>query len=313
MLVSITVVNISTVDLNLLKVLHGVLLEKSATRAAKRLHVTQSAVSNALGRLRELFGDALVVRNARGLSPTPRALELQPELDRVMRSLEQLVRGPEAFDATTTSREFKLACADYCITILGVELVELLRERAPGARLRFLTLDRLAEGGGLAGDIDLHLGMPPRVPSGCQSQALFEDQFVCMLKSTNQTPARRLSLKQYLQASHVRVSVLDSDADAIDHLLAKRRLARKVALTVPHFSLIPAIVQRTGYVATLSRRLAETQARSAELSLCEPPLALGKRHTRLIWHQRTDADPGARFLRQLVHEAARIAERRGAR
>ena len=301
MLLLIIVLNIDAIDLNLLRVLQVVLAERSATRAAKRLHVTQSAISNALARLREALGAPLLVRNARGLSPTPRALQLQPELDALMHSLRLLLSGPERFDPASTQREFKIACADYCISILGTQLVELLAKRAPGARLRFLTLEHLASSDGLASDIDVHLGMPPRIPSGCHAAPLFDDRFVCMA----QKPApRRLSLKAYLSASHVRVSVLGSELDPVDHALAKRRLTRSVALTVPHFSVLPPIVQRTGYVATLSRRLAEVQARSFDVALCEPPLALGQRSTRMVWHARTDADPGARFLRQLVREAA---------
>ena len=305
MLSSITVVNIDQIDLNLLHVLHAVLIEKSATRAAKRLHVTQSAISNALGRLRIALGDPLVVRSARGLSPTPRAVLLQPELEQIMRSLQKLVEGHDEFAPTDTTREFTLACADYCTTILGPQLVELLRNRAPKASLRLVSLEQLAEGDGLASNIDLHLGMPPRVPSGCHSAALFDESFVCMLR-VDRAP-RKLTLKAYLQAQHIRVSVLNSARDPIDRALAERQLSRQIALTVPHFSLVPLMIERTGYVATLSRRLAEAQARLFNVALCEPPLALGARPTRMIWHERTHLDPGARFFRELVQEAAATA------
>lgn len=303
MLVIITVVNIEQLDLNLLRVLQVVLAEKSATRAAKRLHVTQSAVSNALGRLREALGDPLLVRNARGLSATPRARELEPRLASLMRSLEALLGSEPAFDPGVTTREFTLACADYCTTILGPTLCELLQQRAPRASLRFVPLEQLGHGEGLAGRIDLHLGMPSRVPSGCSAASLFKDSFVCALPRRSKAAPRRLSLKVYLAAEHVRVSVLSSTKDAIDLALAKRGLARRVVLTVPHFSVVPLLVER-GYVATLSRRLAQAQARYHALALCEPPLALGQRATRMVWHERTDADAGSRFLRQLVRDAA---------
>lgn len=259
-------------------------------------------MSNALSRLRQALGDPLVVRNARGLSPTPRALALQPELEQLMCSLRSLVSGPERFEPATSTREFTLACADYCTAILGAQLVELLGRRAPSARLCFLPLEQLAEGDGLASNIDLHLGMPPRVPSGCHSAALFDDSFACMVAKGSSS--RRFKLADYVRAQHVRVSVLNSAGDAIDRALAERQLARNVVLTVPHFSVVPWIVERNGYVATLSRRLAETQARRFDVVLREPPLPLGKRATRMLWHERTDADPGARFLRQLVREAA---------
>jgi DNA-binding transcriptional LysR family regulator len=89
--------------------------------------------------------------------------------------------------------------------------------------------------------------------------------------------------------------------------LAERQLARNVVLTVPHFSVVPLVVERTGYVATLSRRLAEAQAQRHAVVLCEPPLSLGKRATRMLWHERTEADPGARFFRRVLREAADAA------
>jgi len=304
-LASITFVNIEQIDLNLLPVLQALLAEKSATRAAKRLHVTQSAVSNALARLRHALGDPLLVRSARGLVPTPRALALEPRLDQVMRSLRSLVSEREMFDPSTTTREFTLACADYCTAILGARLVGLLRQRAPAARLRFVPLEQLSDTEGLSTSLDLHVGMPPRVPSGCRSATLFEDEFVCMVPATGKTP-KKMRLNEYLRAAHVRVSVLNSTSDAIDRALSKRLLSRNITLTVPHFSVVPLMVEQGGYIATLSRRLAETQARSFEVALCEPPLSLGKRATRLVWHERSNADPGGKFFRDLVREASQI-------
>ncbi len=295
--------NIEQIDLNLLPVLHAVLLERSATSAARRLHVTQSAVSNALARLRHTLGDPLLVRSARGLVPTPCALALQPGLEHIMRSLRTLVSEREAFDPTTTTREFTLACADYCTTILGARLVELLRKRAPAARLRFVPLEQLAGVDGLSSNIDVHLGMPPRVPSGCHSATLFEDSFVCMLKADSKAP-KKLRLKDYLNAKHIRVSVLNSASDPIDRALAKLHLSRNIALVVPHFSVVPMMVEHGAYIATLSRRLAETQARLFKVTLCEPPFSLGQRSTRMLWHERSEVDPGAKFFRDLVRDAA---------
>jgi DNA-binding transcriptional LysR family regulator len=296
-------VNIDSLDLNLLRVLDAVLAERSATKAARRLHVTQSAVSNALARLRVVLGDPLLVRSSRGLTPTPRARELEAGLSSLLGSLEALLGARAVFDPQTTTREFTVACADYGTTILGPALCELLRARAPHATLRFLPLEDLSRTDGLAGDVDLHVGMPPRVPSGCSSAALFEDTFVCLLPKARQAPSKRLSLKAYLAARHVRVSVLGSTKDAVDVALAKRGLARHAVLTVPHFSVVPLLVER-GYVATLSRRLAQAQCRVYDVAWCEPPLSLGRRATRMIWHERTQSDPASRFLREVVRDAA---------
>lgn len=299
--------NISSVDLNLLVVLHTVLAEKSATRAARKLHVTQSAVSNALSRLRRELGDPLVVRHARGLSPTPRALALEPELQRVMAGVSAILAEPKRFDPSTTTREFSVACADYYGVVLCPPLIAALRASAPHATLRLVPLEKLANDG-LATNIDVHVGMPPRVPSGCKSSALFLDRFVCLTRASGKRTAERMSKQEFLAASHLRVQVLDTTRDAIDEALAKKGLTRNVVLTVPHFSLVPLVVARTGCVATISRRLAETYARVLPLALREPPLSLPARSAQMVWHERTEADEGARFFRALVREVARRAE-----
>ena len=304
MVASITVVNIANVDLNLLLVLHTVLEEQSATRAARKLHVTQSAVSNALARLREQLGDPLLVRHSRGLAPTPHAHALRPRLAELIREASAVFEPPARFDPRTSQREFRIACVDYCNVIILPPLFELLRERAPGCSLRMVTLEQLVSSGGLAGDIDLHLGMPPSVPLGCHASALFQDEFVCVTRREGKRRPQRFSLKEYTSASHVRVSVLDSAHDLIDQLLAERGVTRTVALTVPHFSVVPFVVARTGCVATLSRRLAEAYGGDTRMLLRAPPIEMHTRALQMIWHQRTDADEGARFLRSLVTEAA---------
>jgi DNA-binding transcriptional LysR family regulator len=295
--------NISSIDLNLLHVLHAVLTDLSATKAAKRLHVTQSAVSNALARLRTVFGDPLVVRTARGLAPTPRALSLRPDLDRVMAEVAALVDPRVRFDPATTTREFCLSCPDYLGSVLVAPLSERLSERAPNAKLAVVALEQMVATQGLASTVDVHVGMPPRIAAGCRSRTLFDDRFVCVVPARG-AKRTRFSVAEYVAARHMRISVLGSRTDPIDVALAAKGYERNVVLTVPFFASAAAIVERTGYVATLSRRLAENQARSFRVALREPPLALGVRASRMVWHERTEADPGARFFRKLVEEVA---------
>jgi DNA-binding transcriptional LysR family regulator len=301
----ITVVNLATIDLNLLVVLHAVLVERSATRAARRLGVTQSAVSNALARLRDVFGDALVIRHARGLTPTSRAEALAPRLAELLGALGTLVEGDAPFDPRQTTREFTLACADYYGMVVLPPLVEALAARAPLARLRIVTLEQLVSGGGLAHDVDVHVGRPPTVPPGCETRALFDERFVCITRKRQgaRQPAR-LGIREYREASHVRVRVLESARDPIDVELEKRGIRRNVVLTVPHFSLAPLVVLRMGYVATLSERLATLYASFLPLAIRTPPLALGARPVQMIWHRRSAGDAGARFFRDLVAETS---------
>ncbi|HKP58942.1 MAG TPA: LysR family transcriptional regulator [Polyangiales bacterium] len=303
MLQFITVANIGAIDLNLLVVLHILLEEQSATAAARKLHVTQSAVSNALARLRELLRDPLFVRHSRGLAPTPRALALRPQLSAMVRAAGAVLDLPERFDPATSTREFHLACADYCSMIVLPRLFELLQERAPHASMRVSSLEALTQGSSLARDIDLHIGMPPSVPKGCNFAPVFEDEFVCLTRRTSRTKPTRISMKEYLAASHVRVRVLDTPSDTIDRLLAERDQRRNIVLTVPHFSAVPHVVARSGCIATLSRRLAEAFS-DPRLSIHPLPIAIPTRALRMIWHQRTESDEAAHFLRALVREAA---------
>jgi DNA-binding transcriptional LysR family regulator len=296
--------NITNLDLNLLLVLHAVLEEGSATRAAQRLHVTQSAVSNALTRLRAVFGDELVVRHARGLTPTPRAVELRPRLAAVVREAAAVLEQPGRFEPATSTREFSLACADYYAAVLVPTLVAQLRALAPGVTLRLRTLDELVSEHGLERDCDLHIGIPPKMPSGCVSSVLFKDRFVCV--SRRGQFKRRPSLEAFLGASHVRVSVLGR-SDPVDVLLEARGLTRSVALTVPYFSMVPFVVQQAGLIATMSLRLTVAYASQLELDLAESPLDLPPYGVKMIWHRRTDKDEGARFFRSVVKVVMRGA------
>lgn len=299
----ITAVNVSAIDLNSLVVLDALLREKSATRAAARLGVTQSAVSNALARLRRTFGDPLLVRHARGLTPTPRALALAPRLSALVAEAGALF-DERPFDAKTSRREFTLACADYYGAVVAPPLTALLRSRAPHTRLRLAPLEELSRGDGLAGAIDVHVGRPPKVPGGCAARALFDERFVCLTRRDPRAPTT-MGLREFAAAQHVRVQVLDRARDPIDEALAKRGATRDIALTVPHFSLLPWVVLHTGYVATLSERLARMYAERLPLSVRVPPLRMGAVPVRMFWHGRSEADPGARFFRDLVVEASR--------
>jgi DNA-binding transcriptional LysR family regulator len=292
--------NISNLDLNLLLVLHTVLEEGSATRAARRLHVTQSAVSNTLARLRDIFEDELVVRDGHGLTPTPRALELRPRLDALVREARAVLEPPARFDPLTSTREFSLACADYYSTIVVPALVARLHQRAPHVTLRVRTLDDLVADHGLERDTDLHIGMPPKIPSGCQSSVLFQDRFVVLSRRTR--AKQPLTLERFVVARHVRVSLLGRARDPIDLLLAERGLERSIGLIVPYFSAVPFVVHETGLLATMSLRLAAVYARRLPIDIGDPPIELPQYGVRMVWHRRTNADAAAKFFREVVRE-----------
>jgi DNA-binding transcriptional LysR family regulator len=167
-----------------------------------------------------------------------------------------------------------------------------------------VTLEELVSGGGLAHDVDVHVGRPPNIPAGCRSRALFHEEFVCVTKRTTKKTGARMTLREYQAASHVRIRVLDA-RDPIDVALRERGVTRNIAVTIPHFSLAPFVVLETGYVATLSARLARRYASVFPLTVRATPFALPPRPVEMLWHERTDRDPGARFFRELVVETSR--------
>lgn len=297
--------SISNVDLNLLHVLLVVLETRSATRAAARLHVTQSAVSSALRRARALFGDALFTREAHGLAPTTRGAALLTPLRAWIDEAERLLRDAPRFDPRTTTRTFTVACADAIAVALLQPLVRRLRAQAPGARLRLMTLERLIADESLArGECDLLVGVPPVVPDDHRSEVVYRDALACIVRARRRDVGRRLDVATFAALPHAELALFGAPDDTLDRALAAHGLTREVRYAVPHFSSLPLVVAETDAVATLGRRVAEAFARRHPLRVVDHPLALPPMTIRQVWHQRADDDPGVAFLRAQVRAAA---------
>lgn len=311
MIIDMNEVNLGSVDLNLLHVLATVLQERSATRAARRLHVTQSAVSNALSRARNLFADELVVRVPYGLQPTPRAAALLPALSAWVEDARQLLTPSPTFAPEGSTRTFRIACSDAVALTLLQPILRLLHERAPNARLRMLTLDRLVAEDGLArGQVDLLIGMPPVVPSGHDAELVYTDPMECIVRRNHPGVRVRLSLDAFASLPHVDLALFDSVDDTIDRALAKHGLSRTVQIALPHFSSVPLAVMQTNCVATLSSRIARAFAQRMPLRVLRPPLSLEPIEIRQVWHKRSANDPATQFLREIVRNAARAGTSR---
>lgn len=314
MIAIITAVNLSAIDLNLLLVLSVVLEERSATRAAERLHVTQSAVSNALARLRELLGDPLVVRNARGLTPTPRAQELAPLLAAAVAQLQRVVDGAAPFDAQTCTRTFSLACAD------GQQLTDLppiaraLEHAMPLAKLRVVSIDALIANDGLAsGDVDVAIA-PQLAHPGLSWIALYADDPVALVRRAH--PIRGKSLTKAAFAAtpqvdlHVALGRPGVGNAMAEKLFRDAGLTREVVLSVPSFAAAAMAVATTDWLVCMPRRVARALAASLDLRLLELPLPRVALELGLVWHVRTDADPASRAFRELLVRTLRSPAQR---
>lgn len=298
-------VNLSRVDLNLFLVLHTVLEEQSATVAATRLHVTQSAVSNALARLRDLLGDPLFVREGRGLVPTPRAAELAPIVAAMVEQAATALEAGRGFDAATTERTFTLCLADSHQTHDAPLIAQAVARRMPRARLRIVSPDFLVATDGLAtGSIDAAFFPQFPLPAGLRAQVLFDELAMLAVRRNHPTVKRQVSREQFNTLRHIDVQVALGRPGA-GHEAAERHwkqagLHRDVFLTVPSFVAAAMAAADTDCIAALPDRVATLFARLLPLKIVRATFALPTLPTQLVWHERTHADAGARFFRELI-------------
>lgn len=303
--------NLSAIDLNLFLVLHAVLEERSATRAARRLHVTQSAVSNALARLRQLLNDPLVVRSGRGLAATPRAEELAPLLRELTTRLSVALDRRDFVPAAST-RTFTIGLADNYQACEAPLIAQAFAARLPHATLRVVSPDYLVATDGLAsGDVDLAFAPAQSVQPGQRSAVLFEEEGALLVRRDHPHVRGRLTRTLFNELPHVDVHVT-LGRPGVGHRVAQRhwekaRVRRRVVLTVPHFLIAAMAAAHTDCVAAVPDRLAKLCCRLLPLKIVPAAFPLPRLTTVMVWHERTDADPGARYFRRLVAQAVGAA------
>lgn len=290
--------SISSIDLNLLLVLHTVLVEQHVARAAEKLHVTPSAVSNALARLRGEFGDPLVTRKGRGIVPTPRALELAPQLARAIRELEQVLEAPP-FEPATCARTFTLAVADVGQIAWVPKIVAALASALPLARLRVVGIDALVALGDLASpEVDLHVGLAGTGP-GLHAEPLVTAPSHLVARGAHPI-GRRPSPAALGRLRHVRVDMVPGRrfADVFASGFAAAGIARDIAVTVPSYAAAAAIVRTSDLVTMLPASLV-----TRDLRILPLPFSPYATKLAMSWHDRTHVDPAARAFRAVVREA----------
>ena len=296
--------SLSAIDLNLLVVLEALLAERHVTRAARRVGLSQSAVSHALGRLRELYDDPLLVRSGSAMDLTPRAVALRPVVQRGLAELRTTFTGEPPFEPKTARRTFSIGSADYGQSVLLPSLMELVAREAPFVDLTLANAPSLLE---LVenGQVDVALVVGHDVPSSLRTEELFSDGFVCMVRQGHPTVSSKLTLSSYLGLRHLVVAPSGTAGSIVDTELARRGKERRVALRVSSFLVAPFIVSGTDYVNTGPERVAKLMSRVHRIRLLPPPLSLPRFTLCLAWHTRFDADPPHRWLRGAVTRAAR--------
>ena len=289
------------IDLNLLVILDALLSEQHVTRAAERLHLSQPAVSHALARLRDLLGDPLLVRAGSGLVPTARALELAAPLAETLAQVQSLL-APNTFDPASARRTFRLAMSDYGAAIILPGLIRTLRAEAPGIDLQISHASR--EGmveGLLNGDIDLAAGVLPELPGELRSTPLFEERYVCLLDRQSLPAGGVLDLPTYLSRPHVLLEMRGSGTPEIERTLTALRERRRVAISLPHWSVAPRFISGTDLILTVaSRALNEVDDQS--LIVLPPPFEIAPFTFVSAWHKRRGGDQALNWLNRRIEQ-----------
>ena len=313
---SLPPVQLRNFDLNLLKVFDVVMAERSLTRAAPILALTQPAVSNAMRRLRDALGDEVLVRQGRTLVPTAKALALWPEVRAALDRLQSALR-PRAFVPAQTVCSLVLTMADATATELMLGLVQRVMAQAPGVSLRTVPLTTRDPRPLLDdGQVDLAVGHFPGVladlalrrqsglPVAFSHQRLFASDYVCVMRKNHPLAQAPLGLDDFCAALHVLVSFSGRGYGLIDEALAPLNRSRRVVLTVNQFFTTGKVVAESDLLTVLPRHFVAFTGFEAQLAVRELPFQVPPIQVDALWHQRMDGDGAHQWLRQQVQSVA---------
>ena len=309
--------NLDRFDLNLLVAFEALMTEGQVTRAARRLHITQPALSGALARLRTVFGDQLFVKDGKSMRPTLRARELDAPIREALAKVRQAIGRPN-FKPESSSVTVRIATSDDLELTLISKVLKRVRSQAPCMKLvirRVSGVFELPTQELASGALDLAIGPFPQgahQPSGViVSAPLYIDHLVCVIRENHPTIKRTLSQAQFLDAYHAVVYYPEGDMGIVDQLLMQRGAQRrKIAMTVPHFITAAFAAGQTDLIATMGSRVAEHLRRPAGVRVLAFPFESPKMNYGLYWHGRQTADPAHTWLREVIIDAAKEGNRR---
>ncbi|MBC9882870.1 LysR family transcriptional regulator [Bradyrhizobium sp. INPA01-394B] len=291
-------------DLNLLKVFEALMTEGSVTRAANALRMTQPAVSNALARLRDALGDPLFVRSGTGIRPTQRAAALWEPIGEALERMRGAL-DEQVFDPARAQTEFSLSMSDYVSSLVMPDLLKHLGGIAPKARVHTVPNTVLEIGDQLEENrVDCVLSVyvnEAQQPAAIRSRSLWTVDYACFMRRGHPLAAqKRLSIRTFLNAAHVDVSLAGKTLPSYDLFLASRGLSRNLVATVNHYSAAYEVVRQSDLIAVLPSDL-RSQSRQAPFLHAMPiPLRAPPRIVSLFWHQRNDTVPAQRWLRETL-------------
>jgi DNA-binding transcriptional LysR family regulator len=308
--------NIQRVDLNLLVYLDVLLRERNVTQAANQLNLSQPAMSNGLRRLREVFDDPLLVRTSDGMTPTERALELEPLVRDILGKVELALQPTAEFDPTDAVRTFRIMASDYAESTLLPPLLAKLRKLAPGISLDIMTPSDVSFLDVERGKVDLVINRFDSMPQSFHQNTIWNDSFSCLLSVDNPL-LEDFSLENYLKAQHVWVSktgmgvgvgVNPEDVQRlgwVDAAIARLGKKRNIAVFTRHYNAAMILAEKNDLVVTLPALAAQLQHDNPRLAIKTPPFEIPPLELKLAWSPLLQHNPANRWLRQLIVETGR--------
>jgi DNA-binding transcriptional LysR family regulator len=288
------------VDFNLLVALDALLAERNVTRAARRLGLSQPALSAQLARLRDLFGDPLFLPAQRGMTPTARAIELEAPVRRALDQVHDVLARGRGFDPATADLTVAIACSDYVQVAVIAPLVLDLRASAPKLRLAIRQLDGNLLGQQMeAGVVDLALMTPSTAAPVLRTRRLFHERYVTIARRRHPRVKGKLTLDDFTALGHVVVSPRGGGVSGpVDTALGKLGRKRHIAISTASFLFVLELIARSDLIATVPERL--VRERAERLQVLEPPLPVEGFTIGLVWHERTHRHPAHRWIRERV-------------
>ncbi len=302
-------------DLNLLIYLDILMRERSVTKAAQKLGITQPAMSNGLKRLRVLFDDPILVRTSDGMSATERAIQLQPLVRNILSEVDTAVQPTGAFDAEVSERMYRIMVSDYAEATLVPAIVKRLRREAPGVVLDFLTPSDVTYKDVEQGKVDMAINRFDELPQSFHQKTLWRDGFSCLVNPQNAL-LEKYDMPAYLAANHIWVSKtgmgvgtgVNPNKDKavqlgwVDEALAAAGHKRNISVFTRHYQMPALLALNNDLVATLPSKIAEMQARSGELKLVKPPFDIPPFELKMAWSPLLHHNPPHQWMRKLIAE-----------
>jgi LysR family transcriptional regulator, nod-box dependent transcriptional activator len=299
--------NLAGMDLNLLVALDALLSERSVTRAAERVGLSQPGMSNALARLRRLLDDPLLVRRGAAMVPTARAEALNAPVREALALIRGALESPAPFDPGRDARRFRLSCSDYSVLMVVGPLVRRLAAEAPAVTVE--VLPRLADAGRALIDGEVDLVIEPAEIMGREdlpATRLWDDRWMCCVWEGNTRVGERMSLDDYTALGHLIYSMGGTGQPIAlpDVHLARLGVPRRIEVSVESFLLAPFLLQGTELVALVPARAEGYLRRTGAIRLLDPPVEIPTLVEMLWWHPRSSADPAHEWMRARIAEAA---------